>query len=310
MRVTLIHNPGSGDDSHPSRGQLEALIKEAGHKVRYQSVRERGWSKALKKQTDLVAVAGGDGTVGKVVRRLVGRGIPVAVLPIGTANNIASTLGIAGLSVMQLIPSWASSRHLAFDAGAAKGPWGSRYFVEAVGVGMFSTAMGQIDEDRTLEQLPNAEVRVTYTLQLLREFLVDCKTTRLKASIDGKDISGDYLLFEAMLMRYIGPNLDLAPNVDPDDGAFDVVLVAEKDRSKLHEHLGEWQEGNPWPAEFRTLRGAHLELQWTGFPIHIDDKRLPAKGRKKSTKARPVELTIERKAIDFLVPKDLASALR
>src|SRR5262245_31057092 len=92
MRVTLIHNPGAGDDKQPSKGQLEALIREAGHDVRYQSVREQGWSKVLKKAADLIAVAGGDGTVGKVARRLIGRGIPIAVLPVGTANNISRTL--------------------------------------------------------------------------------------------------------------------------------------------------------------------------------------------------------------------------
>jgi diacylglycerol kinase family enzyme len=303
LRVTLIHNPGSGDDSHPSRGQLEALIREAGHKVRYQSVREKGWSKVLKKETDMVAVAGGDGTVGKVVRRLVGRGIPIAVLPLGTANNIARTLGIAGLSVMQLIPSWDSSRHQAFDAGVAKGPWGSRHFIEAIGVGLFSSAMGHLDEDETLENLPDAEVKVTYTLQLLREFLVDCKTTQLTATLDDKDVSGKYLLFEAMLMQYLGPNLYLAPDIVPDDGLFDLVLVAEKDRTTLHDHLESWQEGNPWPSEFRTLRGAHLQIEWTGFPIHIDDKRWPEEGKQKP-KAAAIDVTIERKAIDFLVPKN------
>jgi diacylglycerol kinase family enzyme len=40
LRVTLIHNPEAGDETRPTRGQLEALIKEAGHKVRYQSVKE------------------------------------------------------------------------------------------------------------------------------------------------------------------------------------------------------------------------------------------------------------------------------
>jgi hypothetical protein len=59
LRVTLIHNPEAGDETRPTRGQLEALIKEAGHKVRYQSVKDSGWSKVLKKQADLIAVAGG-----------------------------------------------------------------------------------------------------------------------------------------------------------------------------------------------------------------------------------------------------------
>lgn len=65
MRVTLIHNPGAGDHKQPSAGQIEALMKEAGYKILYQSTKEKGWHKALKKSADLVAVAGGDGTVGR-----------------------------------------------------------------------------------------------------------------------------------------------------------------------------------------------------------------------------------------------------
>src|SRR5262249_8563377 len=140
MRVTLIHNPTAGDDKQPTKGQFEALIREAGHEVRYQSVREKGWSKVLKKSADLAAVAGGDGTVGKVARRLIGRGIPIAVLPVGTANNIARTLGIAQQSVIQLIPSWSTARHLSWDAGLATGPWGERVFIEGVGAGLFTSA--------------------------------------------------------------------------------------------------------------------------------------------------------------------------
>src|SRR5262245_14210951 len=102
MKVTLIYNPTAGDDdARPTSGQLAALIREAGHQVRTQPTDEKGWSKALRKKAGLVAVAGGDGTVGKVARRLVDSGCPIAVLPMGTANNIARSLGIHGQPLWQ-----------------------------------------------------------------------------------------------------------------------------------------------------------------------------------------------------------------
>jgi diacylglycerol kinase family enzyme len=305
MRVTLIHNPGAGDDKQPSKGQLEALIREAGHDVRYQSVREKGWSKVLKKAADLIAVAGGDGTVGKVARRLIGRGIPIAVLPMGTANNISRTLGIADLSVIQLIPSWSTARHLSWDAGVSEGPWGERTFIEGIGAGLFTTAIPHIDANETMAQLNDAEVKLTYTVQLLREQLNDCPPTRLNLKLDGKDASGDYILFETLLMEYIGPNLYLAPKIVRDDGLFDVVMVAEEDRAELHEHLKTWQEGMLWPAEFKTRQAKRVEIEWTGFPVHIDDKLWPPKGKRKPKKPAPIDLRVVRKAVDFLVPKDL-----
>ena len=48
----------------PKRPNYLSLARDAGHKVRYQSSKEKKWQKALKKKCDIVAVAGGDGTVG------------------------------------------------------------------------------------------------------------------------------------------------------------------------------------------------------------------------------------------------------
>jgi diacylglycerol kinase family enzyme len=68
---------------------------------------------------------------------LVGKRVPLAVLPLGTANNISRTLGIADKSVLQLIPGWASARRLHFDAGIATGPvGGAPTFIEGVGMGL------------------------------------------------------------------------------------------------------------------------------------------------------------------------------
>src|SRR5690349_359180 len=92
MRITLMHNPKAGHGRHDKRELMHALDK-AGHKALYQSTKEDGWKKALKKETDLVLAAGGDGAVGKVAARLVDTGIPLAILPLGTANNLARTLG-------------------------------------------------------------------------------------------------------------------------------------------------------------------------------------------------------------------------
>ena len=57
--------------------------------VRYQSTKDQSYKSALRERWDLIVVAGGDGTVAKVARRLRYRKAPIIVLPVGTANNIA-----------------------------------------------------------------------------------------------------------------------------------------------------------------------------------------------------------------------------
>ena len=51
-------------------------------------------AKALAKKPDLVIFGGGDGTISGLVDHLVGKGIILGVLPFGTANSFARTLGI------------------------------------------------------------------------------------------------------------------------------------------------------------------------------------------------------------------------
>jgi diacylglycerol kinase (ATP) len=122
------------------------LIRAAGHKVRYQSSKEDKWKKALKNSSDIVAIAGGDGTVDKVARELNGRRTPIAVLPLGTANNVANTLGVAGVPLEVLIDGWKTGRCVNFDAALAKGPWESRHFIEGFGVGLFADTMAKLEK--------------------------------------------------------------------------------------------------------------------------------------------------------------------
>jgi diacylglycerol kinase (ATP) len=305
MRVTLIYNPGAGNDRQPTAGQLRALIEEAGHKVRYRCTDEKGWTKALKKHADVVAVAGGDGTVGKVARRLIGSGVPIAVLPTGTANNISKTLGIADLPVTQLIPGWESARGVRFDAGLATGPWGERHFIEGVGTGLLTSSMPQVEENKTIEQIKDTSVKVTYAQQIFREHLADCPAIEIQASLDGRDISGRYLLFEVLNMQFIGPNLFLAPGLGREDGRLDVVLLAEKHRAKLQRYIKNWQEGKIWPPEFGACRGKRLKIEWTGFTLHIDDKLWPKEEKKKPKAPATIDLKVEPKAVEFLVPREV-----
>ena len=92
MRITLLHNPKAGRGKLAKKDLMAALAK-AGHQAIYQSTRKSDYKKALKKSVDVVLAAGGDGTVGKVGRELIDSGVPLGVLPLGTANNLACSLG-------------------------------------------------------------------------------------------------------------------------------------------------------------------------------------------------------------------------
>jgi len=301
VRVTLVHNAGAGDDNQPDGGALQALLRQAGHEVRYQPSDDDAWAAVLDEPADAVAVAGGDGTVGRVAKKLIGRDIPMAPLPLGTANNISKTLRLTELTLEEIVRGWDLSRRMTFDVGVAKGPWGSRYFVEAMGVGLFACTIPVADRNRTLAALTDADAKVTYALRMLRQRLADCAPQALELRIDGKDYSGDYVLFEAMNMEFVGPNLYLAPDVAPADGMLDVVLVTAAERDKLNKSLATWQRGDLAHPDLPRLRAREITMNWSGFEVHFDDEPWPA-GDEEPPALAPIELRVEHAALSFLAP--------
>lgn len=76
MRVTLYHNPKAGKDEHEGSDLVEQLTRK-GHEVSLHSPSEK-LTELDRSKTNLVVAAGGDGTVAKVARQLVGQTLHLA----------------------------------------------------------------------------------------------------------------------------------------------------------------------------------------------------------------------------------------
>jgi len=227
--------------------------------------------------------------------------VPLAPLPFGTANNISKTLRLTELTLPEIVSGWDLGRRMTFDVGVANGPWGSRYFVEAMGTGLFACTIPVADRNRTLATLTDADAKVAYALQMLRQRLADCPPHTLELRIDGEDHSGEYVLFEAMNMEFVGPNLYLAPDIAPTDGMLDVILVTTAERDKLNESLATWQRGDLAHPDLRRVRAREIDMRWGGFEVHFDDEPWPA-GNDEPPALAPIELRVEHAALSFLAP--------
>jgi diacylglycerol kinase (ATP) len=80
---------------------------------------------------DRVVVAGGDGTLNLALQALAGTGLPLAILPLGTANNLARTLGIPS-TLMEACHLAARGARRAIDLGWVNG----RYFFTTASLGL------------------------------------------------------------------------------------------------------------------------------------------------------------------------------
>ncbi len=280
-----------------------AALAKAGHHATYQSTKEPGFKKALKQPADLVLAAGGDGTVAKLAFRLIDSGIPLSVLPLGTANNLARALGFVA-SPEEIITRLEGGRKRVFDVGLATGPWGERYFFEGAGGGLLAdyvrAAKKEEKKNEKSEKL-SKEQQMARHGALLRRMLHDYPVRQWKIEIDGKDISGRYILWEAMNIRSVGPALHLAPGAATRDGRFDFVCARAADRPLLMEHFDARVAGKKSKSPLPTRRFRELRIVWKGSTIHLDDELWPDKKKNKKS-ADKIKITVKPSALIILQP--------
>ena len=286
MRVTLLHNPKAGEEDH-RRDELVSLLAAEGHEVRYQSTKESSWHDALEEPADLVVAAGGDGTVVKVFKRLAGSDTPVTVLPAGSANNIARSLGFADVDLAELVRTWPRARTRRYDVGEATAGGERELFVECMGAGLFGALLDRAEE---LAAEPQGDDKVELSLRLLAQLVDEAEPLSLAITLDGLDLSGEYLAVEAMNAQELGPNVSLAPRADSSDGKLDLVLIAPGERALLAGYVAARLDGHdPDPPALTVHRGRRLRLEASGEPnLHVDDDLWPGCRRVEATVAAAV----------------------
>ncbi|GAB3324027.1 hypothetical protein GCM10027299_20880 [Larkinella ripae] len=292
----LLHNPGAGDEEH-SKKELMALIESEGFVCRYASTKKDDW-KNLKTDVDFLVVAGGDGTVRKVAKRLLNRKLiekpyPVALLPNGTANNIAGTLNIPIDDPRPVVQSWHKDQRKTFDIGLVEGLPKRHFFLEGIGYGVFPRLIKEM-EDHQERSTDSPEEKLNVALEVLAEIVQSYEARPCQIEVDGVDYSGNYLLVEVMNIRSIGPKLVLAPAADPGDGQFEIVLVSENQRVGLLTYVQNrlnGVEGDYWGT---ALKGKTIRMKWDGLEMHLDDQFI------KSKKSRDLRIMLHEGALSFL----------
>lgn len=267
MRVLLLHNPKAGANDI-SADDLRQAFRDAGWEVEYMS-RDgpeftRRLASDLRDECDLVAAAGGDGTLARVLNGVRAPAPPLALLPLGTANNIASSLGIAG-DPRDLVAGLADADAVPLDIAIAQGAWGERRFCESVGFGLIARGLAPVNAAR----LPSPH-KIPTGRDALRQALRTMSPDRLTVALDGKPAEEEVLLLEVMRIPSVGPRLRLVPQAHPGDGRFYVATLGPEGREAMLDWLHHPDDGEPAPVRLREAN--HVEIQWQAHPLHLDDR--------------------------------------
>jgi diacylglycerol kinase family enzyme len=280
MRVTLFHNPGAGKKGH-GKDEILAALKLADHKARYVSTKSDKFKSEIEKvDGDFIVAAGGDGTIAEVIARLGNRKLPIGILPLGTANNIARSLAIGGEPQI-LVETWNLERTRRLDIGRVEGPGGVGHFVEAVGVGIVPQMLLRADKMAKEKGALNLQKG----RELLRKIAKDAKPLDLGIMVDGKKLDGEWLGAEVLNIPYTGPGLRLAPKADMTDGMLDLICFEKADREKLSDWFDAPAEA---PPPGTTRRGKMISFTFRNAPYRVDDE-----AHKAADKTQTITLTCD-----------------
>jgi YegS/Rv2252/BmrU family lipid kinase len=225
-RVAVIFNPVSaGERAAERKRELVAALTAAGaDEVMVEETTEddpgRGATeRAMAQGVDVVLVAGGDGTVMSCVSALAGSPTPLAVLPSGTGNLLATNLGLPGdLDEAAQVALHGHRRRLDVGALAGEGVDGDRFVVMS-GMG-FDAAMLR-DADPAMKSRVGA---FAYVLSGLRQ--IGRRPAEYRITLDG--LPPFSRVGQGMLVGNLGRlqgGLDVLPGAQPDDGVLDVGVL-------------------------------------------------------------------------------------
>ncbi|MGO4876763.1 diacylglycerol kinase family protein [Pedobacter psychrotolerans] len=270
--VRLIHNPGAGEGKY-SKKEIVKMMDTHGYECDYVSSKKKSALKNIEPETKFIAIAGGDGTIRKTIMGLLSKKLkfkrPIALLPFGTANNIATSLGISE-DVGQNVSTWDDYKLRNFDVGQALGLKKAAYFIESLGFGLFPQLI-QTLEDTDTKNIETAEEEFELALNKLLEITRAYPARKCQISIDGEKIEKHCIMVEIMNISRLGPNLKLSEKADPGDGFFDVVIVGEENRMAMESYITDIAKGKNIPFPIASIPAKNISISWEGTDMHIDD---------------------------------------
>ncbi|MDH4027594.1 MAG: diacylglycerol kinase family lipid kinase [Nitrospirota bacterium] len=243
MNASLVVNPAAGGRAHRSINRIETLLREQVSLTTF-ITRKKGdafsFAKAVK-GADRIIVAGGDGTINEVINGLLSsddetiKNVPLAIIPLGTANVLAAEVGIPrDLEKAAVLSINGTAKKIAL------GRMNGRYFSLMSGIGFDGETVFGV-KNGLLKRLTGKGAYIAAGIRTLRKYP--------PALIRVKTSEGEFTGYTAVVsnVRCYGGDFHIAPRASVTEPLLDICIFRGKTRKDLlrfiygvmrKEHLG------------------------------------------------------------------------
>ena len=229
LHAKLIFNPNAGAADEANRKLMEVTeelqatdIKTEPYLIEPNCDLPKVIQEAIGQGIRLFIACGGDGTVSSVAKELIGTNATLGIIPTGTQNNIAYSLGIS-TDIASSVAIIATGQRKKIDISNCTCDNHTTHCIEVCSVGLFSSLF------------PSADDILHGDLTRIGDFIATITTTppsEIQVLLDNEtevNISGHVVLVPNM--PYILRHFQVSSNNSYEDGLFDVLFFA--DQSKL-----------------------------------------------------------------------------
>ncbi len=271
MRVALLVNPVSGRrKGEQIAGHAALRFSEAGHEVQVVQGNDAASARdalkhAIDQGLDAVVIVGGDGALHGVLDLIAGSDLAFGLLPAGTGNDTARTLGIPVKNPDAAINVVLKGMTRKIDLADVDGT----LVVTVVASGFDS----KVNERANQMRWPRGNMR--YNIAMLAE-LRAFEPLDFAVTLD----SGEVLQRKAMLVAVgngpsFGGGLRICEGAQVDDGLLDVAIINPVSKTKLVRVFPSLYKGTHVTLpEFEVHRVRSVRLESPGIVAYGDGERL------------------------------------
>jgi diacylglycerol kinase (ATP) len=265
MRLGILYNPAAGRGrARHHVAEAERHLRELGADVVHLESRSRDdlislGRRASRESFDRVVACGGDGTVHLALREL-DLAMPMAVLPLGSGDDFAKTIGIPS-NLAAACRVAVEGKIAEIDVAVANG---IRY-VGVAGVGFDSIVAAAANRVKVLR---GSAVYLWSIFKVLPSF----HPIRMRITIDDRTIDEDVMFAVVGNTHRYGGGIRIAPAAVVDDGILDVYVVARCSKWDLIRTLPRGYTGTHVTSPFvRHVRGRNVRIETSGpFDLNAD----------------------------------------